>query len=66
VDWLGYVAELFIHEQRRRTSRPALVVVEMGHAAPAYRLSGFPDTWRDVRRVAADLRSLWLRGKISS
>ena len=65
VDWLGYVAELFAHEQRRRTSRPALVVVEMGHAAPAYRLSGFPDTWRDVRRVAADLRSLWLRGKIS-
>jgi hypothetical protein len=42
-----------------------LVVVEMGHAAPAYRLSGFPDTWRDVRRVAADLRSLWLRGKIT-
>ena len=66
VDWLGYVAELFTHEQRRRTARPALVVVEMGHAAPAYRLSGFPDTWRDVRRVAADLRSLWLRGKISS
>jgi hypothetical protein len=66
LDWLGYVAELFAHEQRRRTSRPALVVVEMGHAAPAYRLSGFPDTWRDVRRVAADLRSLWDRKKITS
>lgn len=65
VDWLGYVAELFAHEQRRRTSRPALVVVEMGHAAPAYRLSGFPDTWRDVRRVAADLRALWNRGKVT-
>ena len=65
VDWLGYVTELLAHEQRRRTSRPALVVLEMGHGAPAYRLSGFPDTWRDVRRVAADVRSLWLRGKIT-
>lgn len=65
VDWLSYVAELFAHELRRRTSRPALVVVEMGHAAPAYRLSGFPDTWRDVRRVSADLRALWNRGRIA-
>jgi len=65
LDWLAYVAELMAHEKRRRTSRPVLVVVEMGHAAPAYRLSGFPDTWRDVRRVAADLRSLWVRGNIT-
>jgi len=65
LDWLGYVAELFGYEQRRRTAKPMLVVVEIGHAAPAYRLSGFPDTWRDARRVAADLRALWLRGKIT-
>lgn len=65
LDWLGYVAELFGYEQRRRTAKPMLVVVEIGHAAPAYRLSGFPDTWRDARRVAADLRTLWLRGKIT-
>ncbi len=65
LDWLSYVAELFAHEQRRRTAKPMLVVVEIGHAAPAYRLSGFPDTWRDVRRVAADLRALWLRGKLT-
>jgi sugar phosphate isomerase/epimerase len=64
-DWLGYVAELFAHERSRRTARPVLVVIEMGHAAPAYRLSGFPDTWRDVRRVAADLRAIWKSGKIT-
>ena len=64
-DWLGYVAELFAHEQRRRTTKPALVVIEIGHEAPAYRLSGFPDTWRDVRRVAADLRILWNQGRIT-
>ncbi len=65
LDWLGYVAELFVHEQRRRTTKPVLVVIEMGHAAPAYRLSGFPDTWRDVQRVATDLRALWQHGKIT-
>lgn len=58
-DWLGYVAELFAHERARPTRAPLLVVVEIGHAAPAYRLSGFPDTWRDACAVGADLRRLW-------
>jgi len=65
VDWLGYVAKLFAQERRRRSPKPVMVVVEIGHEAPAYRLSGFPDTWRDVRRVAADLRALWNRGRIA-
>ena len=64
-DWLGYVAELFAHERRRRSTKPVTVVVEIGHEAAAYRLSGFPDTWRDVRWVAADLRALWNRGRIA-
>jgi hypothetical protein len=58
-EWLNYVAGLFAHEQARATADPLLVVVELGHAAPAYRLSGFPDTWRDVVAVATDLRRLW-------
>ena len=57
--WLTYVAELFAHERTRRTRAPLVVVVEIGHAAPAYRLSGFPDTWRDACAVSADLRRLW-------
>ncbi|MSU65202.1 MAG: xylose isomerase [Opitutus sp.] len=58
-DWLAYVDGLFEYERARKTTEPLLVVPEMGHAAPAYRLSGFPDTWRDVVAVAADLRCLW-------
>lgn len=58
-DWLNYVAGLFAHEQARPTADPLLVVAELGHAAPAYRLSGFPDTWRDVVAVATDLRRRW-------
>ncbi len=62
-DWLGYIAQLFAHERARPTAQPLLVVAELGHAAPAYRLSGFPDTWRDAKTVAADLRRLWRRGR---
>ncbi len=59
-DWLRYVEGLFAHEQARPTAEPLLVVVELGHAAPGgYRLSGFPDTWRDAVAVAADLRHRW-------
>ena len=64
LDWLGYVTELFAAERGRRTAEPVRVVVEIGHQAPAYRLSCFPDTWRDVRRVAADLRAIWKDGRI--
>jgi hypothetical protein len=58
-DWLNYVEGLFAHERKRPTRQPVAVVVELGHAAPAYRLSGFPDTWCDAMAVAADLRRLW-------
>jgi hypothetical protein len=63
-DWLQYAAGLFAHEQGRPTAEPVLVVAELGHAAPAYRLSGFPDTWRDAVKVAADLRQLWRTGRV--
>ena len=64
-DWLRYVAELFAHERDRGPSAgPLPVVVESGHAAPAYRLSGFPDTWRDAVKVASDLRRLWRSGRV--
>ena len=58
-DWLTYVGALFATERARATAAPCHVVVELGHDAPAYRLSGFPDTWRDAVAVAADLRRLW-------
>lgn len=58
-DWLAYAGALLADQRARRTSAPCLVVVEIGHDAPAYRLSGFPDTWRDAQAVAADLRRLW-------
>jgi hypothetical protein len=64
-DWLRYATALLAHERRRPLSAgPLLVVAEVGHAAPAYRLSGFPDTWRDTVKVAADLRRLWRRGRV--
>lgn len=60
LDWLNYVDGLFAYERARPTTEPLLVVAELGNAAPTgYRLSGFPDTWRDVVAVAADLRRLW-------
>lgn len=62
VDWLGYVTELFASEHARRTREPLRVVVEIGNAAPSYGLTGYPDTWRDVQRVAADLRRIWKQG----
>lgn len=66
-DWLSYAAELLAHERGRPSSAgPLLVVVEIGHAAPAYRLSGFPDTWRDAVKVATDLRRIWKQGRTHS
>lgn len=58
-DWLAYAGALLATERARPTDAPCLAVVELGHDAPAYRLSGFPDTWRDAVAVAADLRRLW-------
>jgi len=58
-DWLNYAKELFAYLQAQPGAAPVLVVPEIGNAAPAYRLSTFPDTWCDVVAVAADLRALW-------
>ena len=57
--WGDYAAALPALECVRFTRAPLLIVVKLGHAAPAYRLASFPDTWRDARVVAADLRRLW-------
>lgn len=58
-DWLRYSAALFAHLRAQRTTAPVLAVPELGHAAPAYGLSCFGDTWRDACAVARDLRRQW-------
>lgn len=57
--WLDYTRSLLAALQKQPTNAPALVVPELGHAAPAYRLSNFGDTWRDAQAVARDLRRQW-------
>ena len=58
-DWQIYSAALFAHLRCQKTTEPVLAVPEMGNAAPAYGLSCFGDTWRDVRTLARDLRRQW-------
>lgn len=58
-DWLRYSAALLGHLRTQRTTAPVLAVPELGHAAPAYGLSCFGDTWRDACAVARDLRRQW-------
>lgn len=58
-DWLVYSAALLGHLRGQSTTEPVLAVPELGHAAPAYGLSCFGDTWRDARTVARDLRRQW-------
>jgi hypothetical protein len=57
--WLSYTEMLFGYLGGQATGTPLLVVPELGHAAPAYGLSCFGDTWRDARAVARDLRRQW-------
>ena len=61
-DWLGYVRDLFATLSRQQRSEAVPLVIEVGHDRPAYRLSGFPDTWREVRAVAREVKRLWPRG----
>jgi hypothetical protein len=58
-DWQQYSAALFGYLKSRASSDPVLAVPELGHAAPAYGLSCFGDTWRDAQTVARDLRRQW-------
>ncbi len=58
-DWLVYAAALFAHLAGEKRRDPVLVVPELGHAAPAYGLSCFGDTWRDVLVLHRDLRTCW-------
>lgn len=58
-DWQRYAAALLTHLRSQPASDPVLAVPELGHAAPAYGLSCFGDTWRDAQAVARDLRRQW-------
>jgi hypothetical protein len=58
-DWQAYSAALLAHLRHQKTTAPVLAVPELGHAAPAYGLTGFGDTWRDACTVARDLRRQW-------
>lgn len=58
-DWQVYAASLFDFLHTQKTQAPVLAVPELGHAAPAYGLSCFGDTWLDAQAVARDLRKQW-------
>ena len=58
-DWQVYSAALLAHLRKQKVATPVLSVPELGHAAPAYGLSCFGDTWRDTQAVARDLRQQW-------
>jgi hypothetical protein len=58
-DWLHYSAALLSYLRDQRRPDPVIAVPELGHAAPAYGLSCFGDTWRDAQAVARDLRRQW-------
>jgi hypothetical protein len=58
-DWQVYVRDLFAYLHRQTSTEPVIAVPELGNAAPAYGLSCFGDTWRDVLRVNRDLQRLW-------
>lgn len=60
-DWLVYAEALFRHLRQQPTSAPVIACPEIGNAAPAYGLSCFGDTWKDVLAVERDLRRLWKR-----
>jgi len=60
-DWQQYSAALLTYLRAQPFTDPVLAVPELGHAAPAYGLSCFGDTWRDAQAVARDLRQQWRR-----
>jgi hypothetical protein len=60
-DWLAYAEALLAYIIAQPSNEPVLAVPELGHAAPAYRLSCFPDTWRDLTVLTRDIRCLWAR-----
>jgi hypothetical protein len=60
-EWWQYASALLAHLKAQPNADPVLAVPELGHAAPAYGLSCFGDTWRDVCAVARDLRREWGR-----
>lgn len=57
LEWKVFAAAL-LQFLREHNSSPILVP-ELGHLSPAYRLSSYPDTWRDTRATLSDLKALW-------
>ena len=64
-DWLVYAASLLRNLRAQPRNDPVLAVPELGHAAPSYGLSCFPDTWRDTTTVGRDLRRIWKESAIA-
>lgn len=60
-EWLAYAGALLDHVAAQPRRDPVLAVAELGHSAPAYRLSCFGDTWTDTRAVHRDLHAIWRR-----
>ena len=60
--WLEFAAEVF-SALRAAGESGRIVVPELGHADPFYRLSCFPDTWTDTSIAHRDLRRLWQRSR---
>ncbi|MBL9214050.1 MAG: hypothetical protein JNG83_01100 [Opitutaceae bacterium] len=60
-DWRNYAESLLAYLRAQPATTPVLAVPELGHAAPAYGLSCFGDTWRDAQAVLRDLRAAWRR-----
>lgn len=58
--WLEFVENLFRYLHTSGTV-DAIVVPELGHASPSYRLSCFPDTWNDALIMHRDFQRVWRR-----
>ena len=57
--WSDYAKSLITFLQDQSACTDIHMVPELGHAAPAYGLSCFPDVWQDALVVGADLRRWW-------
>lgn len=57
LEWHEFAVEL--SNFLRRSGSAPILVPELGHNSPAYRLSCFPDTWKDTLATFADLKKIW-------
>jgi hypothetical protein len=57
--WADYVKSLMAFLKSNGTVEDIHMVPELGHAAPSYGLSCFPDIWKDAQVIGHDLRRWW-------